>query len=194
MEAHSLKVLRARLIDAFMLQSKDEHDYGTDVVLEALENEWSTNFRVHLQLKSTGAAAANDGSLGVQVQTTNLNYLLSQPESVYVLYAEATDTLYYRTTESVHRERRDGRNSKTITVRFSDEFDLDAQKALHSRVLRTGRKLRAIRVDWSQLPPAGVAVASTASSGRQHPSCPRRCKRPRVSLPRSGNINAIRAS
>lgn len=159
MEALSLKVLRERLIDAFIFQSKDEHDYGTDVILEAVESDSLTNFRVHLQLKATGTPVAADGSVGVQVPITNLNYLLSQPESIYVLYAEATDTLYYRTTESVDRTRRDNRQSKTITVRFADKFDRDAQLALHSRVLRTGRKHRSLRIDWSKLPPTGVAVA-----------------------------------
>src|SRR5262245_2472484 len=69
----------------FVRQQKDRNDYGTDAQIEARDGQGMTNLRVHVQLKGTEAAPNADDSVSVgDISRTNLNYLLAQPDSIYV--------------------------------------------------------------------------------------------------------------
>src|SRR5439155_26636874 len=70
----------------FVVQSRDRNDHGTDVQIEARDGDRMTNLRVHAQLKGTEGPANADGSLSVPVDIENLNYLLAQPDAIYVFY------------------------------------------------------------------------------------------------------------
>ena len=86
-------------VDSFVVQQRDRKDYGTDFQLEAGKTGGMTNFRVHVQLKGTDTDANNDGSISVSVRRTNLNYMLSQPHSIYVCYHAPTDRLLARAAD-----------------------------------------------------------------------------------------------
>ena len=85
----------------FIIQRQDRKDYGTDFQMEATLNGSVTNFRVHVQLKGTAKKPNRDGSISISVDRTNLNYLLSQPNSIYVCYHAPTDRLLYRFVHDV---------------------------------------------------------------------------------------------
>jgi tetratricopeptide (TPR) repeat protein len=141
----------------FLIQQRDRHDYGTDLVLEAHSGGAMTNLRVHVQLKGTEAAAGADGFVSVQVARTNLNYLLAQPHSVYVCFHIPTRRLLVRSASDVYRdyEHRGGDwgRQADVTVRFADPFDEGYQRRLHARVLASGRAARDRRLDWAATPP-----------------------------------------
>src|SRR5665213_1294553 len=65
----------------FILQASDRKDYGTDCQVEVVAGGQATNVRIHVQLKGTERALNSDGTLSVEVQRTNLNYLLMQAYS-----------------------------------------------------------------------------------------------------------------
>ncbi len=136
----------------FVVQQRDRRDYGTDFQLEAKQSGAMTNFRVHAQVKGTDKRPNRDGSVSISVDRTNLNYLLSQPHSIYVCFHEPTDRLLVRTAEDVYRdgEHRDPRwqEQDSVTVRFHAPFDADFQAVLHGRTLAASTAVRNDRLTW----------------------------------------------
>ena len=94
---------------AFFVPQTQESDYGTDVQLEARDGDAMTNLRVCVQLKGTKADTNADGSISVPVARENLNYLLAQPNSLYVCYHEPTSRLLARFAVDVYHEYERGR-------------------------------------------------------------------------------------
>ena len=72
--------------EKFVVQQVDRQDYGTDFQIEARDGDAMTNFRVHVQVKGTEKELNKSGALSISVERQNLNYLLSQPLSLYVAY------------------------------------------------------------------------------------------------------------
>lgn len=143
----------------FLIQRKDKYDYGTDFQLEARDCKSMTNLRVHVQLKGTGVAARKDGSIGISVSRANLNYLISQPESIYVCWHAPSSRLLARYVSEVfgdyqHRGSK-WQKAKKLTVDFLEPFDEVFQSRLHARVLAVGRSVRDQRLSWAATPPEG---------------------------------------
>lgn len=147
------------IVDArqFVVQQRDRHDYGTDFQLEAKHSGGMTNFRVHAQLKGTDKATNKDGSISISVARTNLNYMLSQPNSVYVCYHSPTRTLLVRSAEDVFRdaehEGEGWRSQDSLTVRFRVPFDTDSQSSLRARTIAGSTVQRDDRLHWVATPP-----------------------------------------
>lgn len=147
----------------FVIQQADRHDYGTDIHIEAKDGSSMTNLRVHVQLKGTGSETNADGSVSISVDRTNLNYLLSQPDSIYVCYHLPSRKLLARYAADVLREYEhrgdEWHRQKTLTVRFSQPFDEAFQGRLHARTLAGGRATRNRRLTWATTPPDRVPSA-----------------------------------
>ncbi|CAD6562901.1 hypothetical protein LMG24235_08143 [Paraburkholderia sabiae] len=130
-EDKAITAFQARLEEsgAFILQGTDRKDYGTDCQIEASANGCATNARVHVQLKGTERALNANGSLSVEVDRTNLNYLLMQPYSVYVAYHVPTRSLRICAAESVARHYGHGgtnwTDQETLTVSFVEELTVE---------------------------------------------------------------------
>ena len=143
----------------FVIQQKDRHDYGTDFQIEVSQSHAMTNFRVHVQLKGTNNKLNQDGSISIQIKRTNLNYLLSQSDSIYICYHEPTDSLLVRSAEDIFRENEHRNpawiNQKYLTIRFSLPFDRHFQSTLSERVLAYSRTERSDRLEWVTTGPDG---------------------------------------
>nr|VFK21854.1 MAG: protein of unknown function (DUF4365) [Candidatus Kentron sp. LPFa]VFK35237.1 MAG: protein of unknown function (DUF4365) [Candidatus Kentron sp. LPFa] len=122
--------------ELFIVQREDRNDYGTDVQIEARDGKAMTNIRVHVQLKGTKSDGNTDDSISVTVDRTNLNYLLMQPDSIYVCYHLPSKRLLVRYAQDIHRkyEHRsaDWLDQKTLTVRFAELFDEEFQRRLNA--------------------------------------------------------------
>ena len=147
------------VVDAgqFVVQQRDRRDYGTDFQIEATQSGGMTNYRVYAQLKGTHRAANRDGSISISVDRTNLNYMLSQANSIYVCYHAATDRLLVRSAEDVFRDAEhqgEGwRSQDTLTIRFHVPFDSDFQATLRARSVAASASLRDERLHWVATPP-----------------------------------------
>lgn len=136
----------------FLIQQRDRHDSGTDFQLAAKLSGKITNFRVHVQLKGTSKAANKDGSISVSVARTNLNFMLSQPNSIYVCYYSPTKALFVRSAEDVFRvaehnsERWRGQDS--LTIRFDALFDAEFQSILCAKTVAASSAHRDDRLNW----------------------------------------------
>jgi tetratricopeptide (TPR) repeat protein len=147
------------IVDAglFVVQSRDRRDYGTDFQIEAKQSGGMTNYRVHVQLKGTEKPANRDGSVSVSIDRMNLNYMLSQPHSIYVCYHAPTRQLLVRSADEVYPDaehRAENWPSQgTVTVRFRDPFDADYQAELHGRTVAGSKFRRDDRLHWVITPP-----------------------------------------
>jgi hypothetical protein len=136
----------------FVIQGRDRHDYGTDFQLEAKNAGGMTNYRVHVQLKGTTKGANRDGSVSIPVARQNLNYLLSQANSIFLCYHEPSERLLVCSAEDVFRDAEHGgeewRNQVTLTIRFASSFDAEYQAELHARTLAVSKNQRDDRLHW----------------------------------------------
>lgn len=144
-------------VGRFVVQQRDRKDYGTDFQMEAENAGGMSNFRVYVQLKGTGSNANKDESISVSVKRTNLNYMLSQPHSIYACYHAPTDRLLVRSADDVFRDLEhqgaEWRSQDSITIRFRDPFNADYQAALHTRTIAGSSSRRDDRLDWVAAPP-----------------------------------------
>jgi hypothetical protein len=125
----------------FIRQGADRKDYGTDCQIEVIDDGQATNVRLHVQLKGTERALNADGSLSIEVRSTNLNYLLMQPYSIYVCYHVPSGSLLIRPVASVLRQyEHDGKpwtEQDSLTVTFTDKLTVEHQQRL-SALARSG--------------------------------------------------------
>src|SRR5437762_2146527 len=93
LQRESVQRLRSAFpADKFVVREESGGDYGTDLVAEVLREQRATNLRAHIQVKSTDSPEQNaDGSVSISVESSNLNYLLNQPSSLYVLYRKSAE-------------------------------------------------------------------------------------------------------
>src|SRR5882724_10310058 len=84
------KQLLMPLFDAsrFEIRPEDVRDKGIDLHIELKTPTKHSNFRLVIQLKATDSKKANaDGTISLQIQRSNLNYLLNNPgPAYYILY------------------------------------------------------------------------------------------------------------
>ena len=139
---------------------EDKQDYGTDYVIEASDAGVMTNVRVHVQLKGTETEKNADGSISVAIDRTNLNYLLTQPHSIYVCCHMPSKQILVRSADDVLREyEHSGKcwgNQETVTVRFKDEFDHDFQRTLKEFVVVCAKGARDHRLHFATQPPVDI--------------------------------------
>ena len=139
---------------------EDKQDYGTDYLIEASDAGVMTNVRVHVQLKGTETEKNADGSISVAIDRTNLNYLLTQPHSIYVCCHIPSKQILVRSADDVLREyEHSGKcwgNQETVTVRFKDEFDHDFQRTLKEFVVVCAKGARDHRLHFATQPPVDI--------------------------------------
>jgi len=132
----------------FQYQSKDRNDYGTDYNLEANKKQFVSNVRVSAQLKGTDKEVNDDGSVSISIDRKNLNYLASQPYSIYVCYHRPTNSLYVQEAESVISEYETHgqawRTQTTVSIKFTN---LLTEDYIDKRVLSFADQEKANRLD-----------------------------------------------
>jgi len=180
----------------FHLQRADVSDFGTDCQIEVLDQGHPTNVRLHVQLKGTERPLNKDGSLSIQIERTNLNYLLTQPHSLFVAYHVPTDHLRVATVEGVLRHYdhslRSWRDQQTLTVTFNDPLTLERLAEL-SGLARTAargardRRIVQVTTDVAELP----AVLRETAPSLHVPAVPEQAARMAEQLYASGMDAAL---
>lgn len=132
--------------ECFMIQQTDKHDYGTDYQIEVTDGEYATNIRIHIQLKGTKKALNKDGSISIDINRSNLNYLISQAYSFFVCYHIPTNTLKFCSADAVlhqyaHSEHQ-WMKQRTITVNFKENLTISKLKTLAKFVKVNSDSLR----------------------------------------------------
>jgi tetratricopeptide (TPR) repeat protein len=167
-------VFDARLTEGgcFILQASGRKDYGTDCQVEVIAEGHATNVRVHVQLKGTERALNSDGSLSVEVQRTNLNYLLMQAYSFYACYHLPTRSLRICPADSVLRQYEHGgkpwMEQQTLTVSFIDEMTVERLQQLASLARSGSVSSRDRRIEQTAANPADLPEAILNSVPEVH--------------------------
>jgi len=125
----------------FITREEAKNDYGVDVVLEALvdNGKHPTNVRSHAQVKASTKKPNTDGSYSYSVSFSNLNYLLNNPNSLYIFYSVKEDKLLYCTAESAYKAYK---GTKNVTIHFTDVLDRQVVQNIHSQIMATSMSIR----------------------------------------------------
>lgn len=140
-------------VNKFEIRSETLRDKGIDFHIE-LKKEQSgggsvyTNFRFAVQLKATDSVEANtDGSFSIQIDSSNINYLLNNGmPSFYVFYHNPTNAFYYESANNfvadLQKKNNEWDKQKTHTLRFTKALDSLALSSIYSETFEKGLLLR----------------------------------------------------
>jgi hypothetical protein len=132
----------------FEVRSEDYRDKGVDFEIEVIEDTGLkrvyTNFRFLIQLKATDTITSNsDGSISIQIETSNINYLLNHPmPAYYVLYHNPSGKFYYENlrdyTSGLSIKDENWKGQATHALRFSRVLDKLAVEDMHHQTVQKG--------------------------------------------------------
>lgn len=140
-------------VNKFEIRSETVRDKGIDFHIE-LKKEQSgggfvyTNFRFAIQLKATETIEPNnDGSFSLQIESSNINYLLNNGmPSFYVFYHKPTNSFYYESVNNfvVGLKNKDinWEKQENHSLRFSKVLDNSALSAVYDETFEKGVLLR----------------------------------------------------
>ena len=132
-------------VTKFEIRSEDLRDKGIDLHIELKKANKYTNFRFVVQLKATDSKLANkDGSISLQIHTSNINYLLNNPmPAYYVLYLKNTDTFYYENlnlfVKELANDTPEWHTQGTHTLRFKKTLTKEAIIQIYDETLKKGK-------------------------------------------------------
>lgn len=128
-------------VQRFVFRDERGKDKGVDGSLELKIDSGFTNLRGQVQLKGTDSEEINaDGSISVQVKTSNLVYLLNGSSPIYVLYVAPRNELRFlwarEEYKRLNQENPDWRQQETVTLRFRQILTPDALDKIHDQIRR----------------------------------------------------------
>ncbi|MGI9055452.1 MAG: DUF4365 domain-containing protein [Pyrinomonadaceae bacterium] len=144
----SFKAIKALLpTENFQMRDERIDDKGVDASLEIKYENSFTNFRSQVQLKGTSSDKQNnDGSVSYSVKTSNLNYLLNNPVSLYFLYVQPRDEFRFVWAKDelkrLNEENPQWNEQDTITLRFVQILNEITLEQIHERILTEGELFR----------------------------------------------------
>jgi hypothetical protein len=161
LQRESLAAINAMLSHAqLVIRDERADDYGVDASLEILVDGAATNFRSHLQVKArTKLHPNNDGSISLKVPTSNLNYLLSGPCPLYVLYRPEAKELRYVFARD--EERRvssavpEWKKQESVSLRFVDTLDSHGLDMIRARIVQEAHLHRKLSDVLAAVTPGG---------------------------------------
>lgn len=137
--------------ELFLIRDEIEYDFGVDFIIESIiDLENASNFRSHVQLKSTQKYSENkDGTISYgKISRSNINYLLNQPNSIYVVYFVEKNMFVWEWVDAIKDYAVEkGINLKSsvsseFTYRFSKQLDMSSLKLIHQTIINFGLNIR----------------------------------------------------
>jgi hypothetical protein len=131
-------------ITNFEIRSQEFRDKGIDFQIEIKKLQKFTGFRFAVQLKATASKPINsDGSISVQIYTSNINYLLnfSMP-SFYVLYFSSDNTFLYENINDFIKilsdKDKNWQNQESHVLRFTKSLVPEGITEMYNMTLKRG--------------------------------------------------------
>jgi len=131
-------------VSQFEIRPEDYKDKGIDHFIELKKNSKYTNFRFVIQLKATDTKEANkDGSISLQIHTSNINYLLNGANSAYyVLFLKAKNQFLYENlndfVQRLFQENNEWSKQESHVLRFSKVLDQKSIEGIYAATLKKG--------------------------------------------------------
>ncbi|CAM4408348.1 hypothetical protein BAMA_10295 [Bacillus manliponensis] len=128
----------------FIIRDARGNDYGVDVEIELIEGQYSTNFRSHIQLKST-QKMLKENKISFPVSIKNLNYLLNHPHSIYIIYLKNEKIFMWEWVWKIYKFAL-SKNIETLTTKkeqfnyhFNKILNKDAFNLIYSSLLNVNK-------------------------------------------------------
>ncbi len=137
-------------VENFVIRSEQERDKGIDFQIELKHKNRFTNFHFAIQLKATDSKEANkDGSISLQLDTGNINYLLNNPmPAFYVLYFKATNTFYFESindfAKTLYDKDLNWDKQGSHVLRFTKSLNANGIEEMYQVTLKKGKFQRII--------------------------------------------------
>lgn len=134
----------------FLIRQVTERDKGIDHYIEIKRKNKFLNFHFVIQLKATDSKNYNnDGSISLQLSTSNINYLLNNPmPAFYVLFFNQTKTFYYENinefVQTLYKKNKNWNSQSSHVLRFSKILNKEAIKEIYHLTLERGKVQRTI--------------------------------------------------
>lgn len=149
----SLKALKSFLpTDKFLLRDERVDDKGVDASLEVKHKYSFTNFRSQIQLKETYSDnELKDGNVSHSVKTSNLNYLLNNPISLYILYIHPRNEFRFvwanEEQKRLNEMKPNWQIQAEVALKFLKVLNDETINEIHEQIVKKGavhRKLNEI--------------------------------------------------
>ena len=88
--------------DLFIIREEVGGDYGVDRIIEVVQDGFASNLRSHIQVKSIKNSSSND-VIKFPVPVKTINYLRNSVASLFFVYSEADDCLYWQWVNKIYR-------------------------------------------------------------------------------------------
>lgn len=127
---------------SFEIREEIYRDKGIDLTIELKHNNFYTNFRFLIQLKSTESKSPNkDDSYSWQIDTSNIQYLLNGGlPAYYICYVKSADKFYVKQLNEFVRElslnNEEWHNQESHTLRIDRVLNEDVIKFIYDEVKR----------------------------------------------------------
>src|SRR5665647_375692 len=142
-------------VTKFEIRSENLRDKGIDFHIEikrenAKKKITYLNFHFAIQLKATDSKEVNkDGSISLQLYTSNINYLLNNPmPAFYVLYFQSTNTFYYESindfAKTLYEKDANWNAQASHVLRFDKKLDASGLEEMYQLTLKKGKFQRTI--------------------------------------------------
>lgn len=142
----------------FEFCTRDRRDKGLDITYEIKRADKHTGFRFVVQLKATESIEPNktDGSFSVQLDTSNINYLLNNNcPAFYVLYVVNTKTFYYESItdflKNLIQKESEWNKQGSHVLKFSKKLVPDSITEIYEAAQKNGLLQRNLKDSATQI-------------------------------------------
>lgn len=142
-------------VEKFQIRAEKDRDKGIDFHIE-LKKELShghlgyTNYHFAIQLKASNTIQqSDDGSYGLQLSTSNINYLLNNPmPAYYIFYHHPTKAFFYENVKNfvlqLQNKNPEWHKQKTHKIYFIKRLDQEAIQHIYDETFAHGDTLKHI--------------------------------------------------
>lgn len=150
LQAESVRALQDALpCRDYRFRDERVDDFGVDGSIELLVDGTATNIRAQIQLKArSGTKMGSDGCVSVQIDTSNLNYLLNGVCPLYVLYRPESKELRFAFARDewnrIEHSNPAWREQESVAIHFRHLLDGEQLAMLKDRIVQDARVRREV--------------------------------------------------
>jgi tetratricopeptide (TPR) repeat protein len=122
--------------DLFIIREEVGGDYGVDRIIEVVQDGYASNIRSHIQLKSIKNSSSND-VIKFPVPLKTINYLKNSAASLFFVYSEADDCLYWQWVDKIYNNISSTKKleNKTFNYKFKQKLTSQSILEIHGALI-----------------------------------------------------------
>ncbi|WP_289030620.1 DUF4365 domain-containing protein [uncultured Paraglaciecola sp.] len=122
--------------ELFIIREEVGGDYGVDRIIEVIQDGYASNLRSHIQVKSVKSSPSNN-TVKFQVPVKTINYLRNSVASLFFLYNEADDCLYWQWVNRIYDDiiSNNKLENQTFTYTFKQKLTSQSILEIHNALI-----------------------------------------------------------